>query len=155
MDLDAKDTAILHHLQRDGRMSNADLAQTVNLSPSACLRRVRQLEEAGVIGGYAALIDPVKIGKSFTVFIEVSLNSQSQQSLDAFETAVQGCPEVLECHLMTGDADYLLRVAAADLGDFERIHKSELSRLPNVSRIRTSFSLRTVLKRTALDVGLG
>lgn len=152
MKLDAKDTAILKHLQLDGRLSNADLAERIHLSPSACLRRVRQLEEAGVIDGYVTLINQTVIGKPSNVFIEVSLNSQSEQTLNAFEVAVAQCPEVMECYLMAGDADYLLRVVASDPSDYERIHKTHLSRLPNVSRIHSSFALRTVCKKTALEI---
>lgn len=153
MQFDVKDVAILDHLQADGRISNADLAERVHLSPSACLRRVRQLEDAGVIDGYVTLINQTVIGKPSNVFIEVSLTSQSEHSLDAFEKAVAECKEVMECYLMTGDADYLLRVVASDPADFEHIHKTLLSRLPNVSRIRTSFALRTVCKKTALQIG--
>lgn len=153
MQLDAKDAAILKHLQLDGRLSNADLAERIHLSPSACLRRVRQLEESGVIDGYVTLINQTVIGKPSNVFIEVSLNSQSEKTLNAFEAAVAACPEVMECYLMAGDADYLLRVVARDPADYERIHKTHLSRLPNVSRIHSSFALRTVCKKTALEIG--
>lgn len=153
MKLDAKDIAILKNLQLDGRLTNADLAERIHLSPSACLRRVRQLEEAGVIDGYVTLINQTVIGKPSNVFIEVSLNSQSEHTLNAFEAAVADCPEVMECYLMAGEADYLLRVVASDPADYERIHKTHLSRLPNVSRIHTSFALRTVCKKTALEIG--
>lgn len=153
MNFDAKDTAILNHLQKDGRLSNADLAERVHLSPSACLRRVRQLEEAGVIDGYVTLVNQTVIGKPSNIFIEVSLTSQSEKCLDAFEKAVADCPEVMECYLMAGDSDYLLRVVASDPADYERIHKTHLSRLPYVSRIHTSFALRTVCKKTAIEIG--
>lgn len=152
MKLDAKDIAILKSLQLDGRLSNADLAERIHLSPSACLRRVRQLEESGVIDGYVTLLNQTVIGKPSNVFIEVSLDSQSEQSLNAFEAAVSACPEVMECYLMAGDADYLLRVVARDPADYERIHKTHLSRLPHISRIHSSFALRTVCKKTALEI---
>jgi len=146
--LDAMDNRILGVLQEHGRITNADLAERVALSPSACLRRVKQLEREGVIQGYTARLDPIAIGKPSSIFVEISLARQSEDCLTAFEAAVQACPEVLECHLMTGDADYLLRFAAADAADFERIHKTYLSRMPGVARIRSSFALRTICRRT-------
>jgi len=148
-ELDAKDRTILAHLQQDGRLSNADLADRVNLSPSATLRRVRMLEESGVIEGYAMLVNQKTIGKPTNIFVEVALNSQSEGNLNAFENAVAACPEVMECYLMSGDSDYMLRVVVADTSDYERVHKEYLSRLPNVSRIRSNFALRTVCKKTA------
>ena len=150
--LDALDKSILNSLQSDGRISNSDLAERINLSPSACLRRVRQLEEAGIIEGYAMLVNPDAIGKPSNIFVEVSLSSQSEYSLNSFESAVAECPEVMECYLMAGDSDYLLRVVAADAADYERIHKNHLSRLPNVSRIRSQFTLRAVCKKTAFEI---
>ncbi|MDX1709966.1 MAG: Lrp/AsnC family transcriptional regulator [Rhodovibrionaceae bacterium] len=151
-DLDATDIKILRRLQRDGRISNAELADRVNLSQSACLRRVRRLEDAGVISGYVALLDPSSIGQACDVFVEITLNSQSEESLEAFEEAVRACPEVMECYLMSGDADYLLRLVASGTGDYERIHKTRLSRFPGVSRIRSSFALRVVSKKTEYDL---
>ncbi len=153
MKLDATDIAILKNLQPEGRLTNADLADRIHLSPSACLRRVRHLEDAGIIDGYAALVNQNTIGKPSNIFIEVSLDSQSEESLNAFEVAVADCPEVMECYLMAGDADYLLRVVASDSADYERIHKTHLSRLPHVSRIRSSFAIRTVCKKTAFEIG--
>lgn len=149
IELDAIDRAILDHLQRDGRLSNADLAERINLSPSATLRRVRMMEENGVIEGYAMLVNQKTIGKPTNIFVEVSLNSQSETNLNAFEQAVEACPEIMECYLMSGDSDYLLRVVVSDTADYERVHKEYLSRLPNVSRIRSNFALRTVSKKTA------
>ena len=149
---DAIDKSILNAMQPNGRISNADLAEQINLSPSACLRRVRQLEDAGVIEGYATLVNPAAVGKPSNVFVEVSLSSQSEYSLNSFENAVAECPEVMECYLMAGDSDYLLRVVAADAADYERIHKTHLSRLPNVSRIRSQFTLRAVCKKTAFQI---
>ncbi len=148
-ELDAIDRTILTHLQQDGRLSNTDLADRVNLSPSATLRRVRILEESGVIEGYAMLVNQKTIGKPTNIFVEVALNSQSEVNLNAFENAVAACPEVMECYLMSGDSDYMLRVVVADTSDYERVHKEYLSRLPNVSRIRSNFALRTVCKKTA------
>ncbi len=149
---DTIDKAILNALQSEGRISNSDLADRVNLSPSACLRRVRHLEENNIIEGYAMLVNATAIGKPSNIFVEVSLASQSENSLNAFENAVAKCPEVMECYLMAGDSDYLLRVVVADAADYERIHKTHLSRLPNVSRIRSQFTLRTVCKKTAFQI---
>ena len=150
--LDAIDRNILAQLQADGRMTNAELAERVHLSQSACLRRVRRLEEGGVIDGYVMLVDPAAIGRPSTVFVEISLAGQSEELLDAFEAAARDCPGVMECYLMAGEADYLLRVVAADAQDYERIHKTLRSRCPGVARIRSSFALRTVCKTTAYDL---
>ena len=150
--LDAIDRNILAQLQADGRMTNAELAERVHLSQSACLRRVRRLEEEGVIDGYVMLVDPAAIGRPSTVFVEISLAGQSEELLDAFEAAARDCPGVMECYLMAGEADYLLRVVAADAQDYERIHKTLRSRCPGVARIRSSFALRTVCKTTAYDL---
>ncbi len=150
MDLDATDRAILTLLQDDGRITNNDLADAVHLSPSACLRRVRRLEEGGIIDRYVALIDAASIGRPTTVFVEVSLASQEESQLDAFEAQVVLRPEVISCHLMAGNADYLIQVRCADVADYERIHRTHLALLPGVTRIRSSFALRTVCQRTAL-----
>jgi Lrp/AsnC family transcriptional regulator, leucine-responsive regulatory protein len=152
MQLDAIDTRILHVLQREGRLSNADLAERINLSPSACHRRVQRLEGDGIIGGYVALLDLRRIGKSTTVFVEIKLVSQSEDVLDAFERAVGRVPDLLECHLMAGQADYLLKLVVADTEDFARVHRQYLTRLPGVAQMQSSFSLRTVLKTTAVTV---
>jgi Lrp/AsnC family leucine-responsive transcriptional regulator len=151
--LDHTDRRILEQLQIDGRISNVDLAVRVHLSPSACLRRVRRLEDEGVIESYVMLVNQATIGRPTNVFVEITLQSQSEEALDAFERAVAGCPDVMECYLMAGDGDYLLRVAAADVADYERIHRMHLSRLPGVARIRSSFGLRTVCKKTAFQLG--
>ena len=145
---DRSDRAILEALQRNGRISNVELAAAVHLSESACLRRVRQLEESGVIGGYAMLVDQAKVGYPTDVFVQISLNRQQGEDLARFEAAVSAVPEIMECHLMTGDADYLLRVIAADAADFERIHTRHLTRLPGVARVHSSFALRRVVKKT-------
>lgn len=152
MQLDATDRRILRVLQREGRVSNADLADRIALSPSACHRRVQRLEEEGFIAGYVALVDPRKIGKTTTVFVEITLQGQSDEVLDAFERAVARIPDVLECHLMAGAADFLLKLVVADTEDYARIHRQYLARLPGVAQMQSSFSLRTVVKTTALDV---
>lgn len=152
MRMDAKDYTILKILQEDGRLSNTDLAERVHLSPSTCLRRVRLLEEAGVIEGYAMQVNPAAVGKSSIIFVEVSLTSQSEANLRNFEKAVSDCPDILECYLMAGGFDYLLKIVAADASDYERIHTMHLSRLPKVSRIQSNFALRTVSKHTALPI---
>ncbi len=152
MDLDATDRRILNALQRDGRMTNADLAETANLSPSACHRRVQRLEAAGVIDRYVALLDARRLGWPTTVFVEITLSGQADELLDAFEAAVRRVPDVLECHLMAGSADYLLKVVAQDTDDFARIHRQYLARLPGVAQMHSSFALRTVLRTTALPV---
>jgi Lrp/AsnC family leucine-responsive transcriptional regulator len=132
-------------------MTNADLAERIHLSPSACLRRVRRLEDEGVIEGYVMLVDQAAIGRPSSIFVEITLNSQSEESLNAFEAAVQESPDIMECYLMSGEADYLLRVVAADTADYERVHKI-LVRIPGVARTRSSFVLRTVSKKTALKL---
>lgn len=152
IDLDATDRKILNLLQGDGRMTNAELAERVHLSQSACLRRVYRLQEQGVISGYAMLLNQDAVGLRTNVFVEVSLHSQNEDSLDEFETAVRKVPAVMECYLMAGDADYLLRVAVADVQGYERIHTEYLSRLPHVSRIRSIFAMRTVYKGTMIEL---
>jgi len=134
-------------------VGNNELADRIGLSPSACLRRVRRLEADGVIDHYAALVNPSAIGRGTTVFVEISLVSQEESKLDAFEAAVATSPSVMACHLMAGNADYIVQVACADVADYERIHRTHLAKLPGVTRIRSSFSLRTVCNRTAHDVG--
>ena len=151
MSLDKTDKKILGILQADGRVTNAELAKRVNLSASACLRRVQNLEATKVISGYVALVAQEAIGRPTNVFIEVTLKSQSEESLRTFERAASACPEIMECYLMAGDADYLIRVVAANSEDYERIHRQHLTVLPGVARIRSSFALRAVCKKTALD----
>ena len=152
MQLDPTDRRILKVLQREGRISNADLSERIALSPSACHRRVQRLESDGFIAGYAALVDPRRVGKPTTVFVEITLNGQSDEVLDAFEKAVRRIPDVLECHLMAGTADYILKVVAENTEDFARIHRQHLARLPGVAQMQSSFALRTVFKTTALPV---
>ena len=151
-DLDATDRRILGVLQKEGRITNADLSDRVNLSPSACHRRVQRLEEDGFIAAYVALLDTRKMGRPTTVFVEITLQGQADDLLDAFEQAVAKVPDILECHLMAGTADYLIKIMAEDTEDFARIHRQFLSRLPGVRQMQSSFALRTVMKTTALAV---
>jgi DNA-binding Lrp family transcriptional regulator len=149
---DRADRLILETLQRNARITNAALAEKVHLSESACLRRVRSLEQSGLISGYSALVNQEKAGFPVNVFVNITLDRQDQKDLQAFEQAVRRIPEVMECYLMTGDYDYLLRVVVADTADFERIHSQHLTRLPSVIRVHSSFALRTVQKSFALPV---
>lgn len=142
---DEIDRKMLRLLQSDGRISNAKLAAAVGLSPSACLRRLRLLEEAGIIRGYVALIGEIEAERIATFLVEIVLERQTDDCMNRFEQAVRRCPEVLECYLMSGNCDYLLRVEARDPADFERIHRDQLARLPGVSRIKSSFAIRRVI----------
>lgn len=152
MEMDTIDKRILVALQRRGRMSNAELSETVNLSASACHRRVQRLEKEGIIRDYVALLDARKMGVPTTVFVEITLQAQADEVFDAFEKAVARIPDVLECHLMAGSADYLLKVVAENTEDFARIHRQYLARLPGVAQMQSSFALRTVFKTTALPI---
>ena len=148
--LDSIDRAILEALQRDGRLSNLELAQQVHLSPSACLRRVKQLEESGVIAQYVALLNPKAVGRHGTSFTIINLESMNNQQLEAFEQAVRDAPEILDCFYVAGSNDYLLRFAYRDAEDLERFHTEVLMRLPGVARANSMLVLRTVKKTTAL-----
>lgn len=152
MSIDSTDRRLLYVLQRRGRISNADLSQEVNLSASACHRRVQRLESDGYIKGYVALLDARKMGVPSTIFVEITLNTQADDVLEAFEKAVTRIPDVLECHLTAGTADYILKIVAEDTEDFARIHRQYLTRLPGVAKMQSSFALRTVFKTTALPV---
>jgi len=152
IEIDNTDCRILYALQKRGRMSNAELSETVNLSPSACHRRVQRLESEGVIANYVALLDPRKLDRPSTVFVEITLSGQTEEALDVFEREVALIPDLLECHLMAGTADYLLKISARDTDDFARIHRRYLARLPGVAQMKSSFSLRTVFHTTALPV---
>lgn len=149
---DRIDQKILTALQQDGRMTNQALAEYARLSESACLRRVRRLEQSGLISRYVALLDQPRAGFPDDVFVRITLTSQQQKDLRAFEAAAALLPEVMECHLMSGDSDYLLRVIVADARDYERLHSQHLTRLPGVDRVHSSFALRTVVRRTELPV---
>lgn len=142
--MDVTDRRILSALQQDGKLSINELSDLVHLSPSACHRRVKLLEEEGIIAGYGARLDRGKLGLSVDVFVAVSLNSQAHEVLEAFERAVSSVPDILECHLMAGQADYHLRLVVADVAHYERLHRDRLSRLPHVAGMVTSFALRTV-----------
>ncbi len=142
--MDRIDGKILHALQRDCRHSIAELAEEVGLSPSACHRRVKLLEERGVIAGYAARLNRGELGYTMEFFVEISLASQAEEALRAFEDAVLKVPEILECHLMSGNADYLVRIAATGPDAYERIHRERLGRLPGVARIQSSLVLRSI-----------
>ena len=152
MALDSYNRRILRELQASGRLSNVDLADRVGLSPSPCLARVRQLEEAGIIRGYVGLVDPERIGPSLSVFIHITLERQSEKALDVFEKTVSELPEVMECYLMTGDADYLLRVVVTDAVALKDFILEKLSTTPGVANIRSSFSLKQVKFKTALPL---
>ena len=152
MELDQLDRRILGVLQKKGRISNAELSETVNLSASACHRRVQRLEGDGYIRDYVALLSARKMKVPTTVFVEITLSGQADEVLDAFEKAVARIPDVLECHLMAGTADYILKVVAENTEDFARIHRQHLSRLPGVAQMQSSFALRTVFKTTALPI---
>jgi len=152
MSLDRFDKLILNELQKDGRISNVHLANRVNLSESACLRRVRSLEESGMIDRYAALVSQQKAGLPGNVFVHIGLHREEESELAAFEHAVKNIPEVMECYLMTGEFDYLLRVVVSDMADFERLHRDSLTRLPGVARVNSSVTIRTVQKKTELPL---
>ena len=148
-DTDKIDRAILRVLQKDGRLSNVQLADQVGLSESACLRRVRLLEQSGIIDRYVMLINQAAIGKPGNVFVWLTLEGQQKEKLQQFEKAVVAVPEVMECYLMSGDFDYLLRVIIKDNLDYMRVH-DKLTGLPGVLRVQSSFALRTVRKTTEL-----
>jgi Lrp/AsnC family transcriptional regulator, leucine-responsive regulatory protein len=155
MNLDALDKAILSALVRDGRLSQVELAERVPLSPTAVARRIKALEEAGVIMGYQARINRQALGIHMTIFVEIALKSQNEELLESFEKAAAAAPSIVSCHLMSGENDYLITVMARDLADFERIHKEQLSRLPGVVRLKSSFSLREVTSRPLPEAALG
>ena len=150
-ELDAIDHSILNKLQNNGRLSNVQLANEVGLSESACLRRVKILEESGVIDRYVMLINQSAIGKPGNVFVRVSLDGQQREKLTAFEAEITKVSEVMECYLMSGDFDYLLRVITRDNYDYVRVH-NKLTSLPGVMRVQSSFALRTVLGKTEMPL---
>jgi len=150
--LDSIDWNILSRMQADARLSNVELAKAVGLSPSPCLNRVRALEEAGYISRYVTLLDALRVGLKVSVFIHVTLERQIEPALEAFEKAVRDRPEVMECYLMTGDADYLLRVVVPDIQALEAFILKFLTRMPGVGNIRSSFALKQVKYQTALPL---
>ncbi|WFU03259.1 Lrp/AsnC family transcriptional regulator [Rhizobium sp. CB3171] len=151
-DIDTIDRAILGVLQQNARITNAELAEKVGLSPSACSRRLDILEKDGVIGGYHARLSHKALDYKMIAIVHISLSGQFAKTLSEFETAVKRCPNVLVCYLMSGEYDYILRVAARDLEDYERIHRDWLSALPHVVKINSSFALREIIDRP--NVGL-
>jgi DNA-binding Lrp family transcriptional regulator len=150
--LNQVDRKLLRLLQRDGRITNVELAKAANLSESACLRRVRALEERGIISRYAAMIDQRAVGLPLSVFVTVTLSSQAEAALTAFEKAISNVREVAECYLMTGGSDYLLRLVVRDVDDLERVHSQELTRIAGVTRVSSSIAMRTVVKREELPL---
>jgi Lrp/AsnC family leucine-responsive transcriptional regulator len=151
-EIDPVDQRILTELQADGKLTNVELASRVHLSPSPCLARVRSLEERGVIDRYVALLDPHAVGLNVSVFIQISLEKQTKDALDIFEAAIMERPEVMECYLMSGDADYLLRVVVEDVPAFERLIIDKLTPISVVANIRSSFALKQVKYATALPL---
>lgn len=149
---DPIDLQILRELQNDGRMTNVELAQHVGLTAPPCLRRVRALEEAGVIRSYHANLDPAKLGYSITVFAMVSLRSQAESDLQAFEDYVGSLPEVRECYMLNGEIDFMLKVVARDLQSFQSFLTSRLTSAPNVSSVKTSLTIRTAKQLTGVPV---
>ncbi len=152
MAINRTDRTILKALQNNGKLSNVALAEKVNLSESACLRRVKALEDSGVIERYTMIVNQEAVGIAGNVFVEITLTSQNQEDLAEFEQEASKIPEVMECYLMSGEYDYLVRVVIRDIKDYERVHHDALTKLPHVSRVRSSFSLRTVTKHTSLPL---
>ncbi len=152
MELDRIDLLLLRTLQLEGRISNAALADRVGLSQSACSRRLDALEKGGAIKGYHARLSNAALGHGLTAIVHISLSGQFEKSLADFEAAVTRCPNILSCHLMSGEYDYVLRIAARDLADYERIHKQWLTALPHVTKINSSFALREIVDRVALGL---
>lgn len=152
MQLDSIDRHLLRLIQRDSRQSVQELGDAVGLSASACHRRLRALEAAELVNGYRADLNARKLGFSMMFFIEISLDSQGGPILEKFEAAVRDAPEVLECHLMAGQADYILRLVCRDHEDFERVHRRLLARLPGVAKVHSNMSIRTVKERTGLPL---
>lgn len=150
--LDEIDLRILQEMQADARLTNVELAERVGLSPSPCLRRLRRLERDGIIHGYMTFVDQTKVGLPVSVFVSVALKEQSEQALDEFEASVSALPEVMECYLMTGTSDYLLRVVTQDLAGYDRFLKQHLTRVPAIASIQSSFALKQVCYRTALPL---
>jgi Lrp/AsnC family transcriptional regulator, leucine-responsive regulatory protein len=153
--LDRLSTSLLRELIQNGRASHVELSQRVGLSPTACARRQKNLEEDGIITGYQAVLDHRALGLDVTVIVRISLDSQREEALREFERAIAGCPAVVRCFLMSGTDDYLVTVIARDIADYEHIHKSQLSRLPHVLRLQSSFALRQIIERPALSSVVG
>lgn len=154
MRLDPLDVTLLTLLQKEGRLTNAELAERAGLSPSACHRRVRALEQAGVIEGYVAMLNPDAVGRGLTVLVLVTLENQRRETMQAFETAIERLDEVMDCYLTTGAEDYLLRLMVRDARDYERVHRERLSGLPGVARLVSNIAMRKVFARTSLPIAL-
>ncbi len=152
MSLDKFDKKILQELQQNGRISNVELAGRLNLSESACLRRVKSLEDSDYIEPYTALLNQKNMGLMDTVFVHIVLRREEQTELAAFESAIKKIPEVMECYLMTGEFDYLLRIVVSNMADYERLHNESLTRLPGIARVNSSFAIRTVRKTSQLPI---
>ncbi len=152
MTIDAVDLRILNELQMDGSLTNLELAKRVHLSPSPCLTRVKALEKAGVIDRYVALVQPKSLGLNLSVFISISLKEQSKSALAAFEKSIADHDEIMECYLMTGDSDYLIRVAVADITALEKFILEQLTPMAGIEKIRSSFALKQVKYKTALPL---
>jgi Lrp/AsnC family leucine-responsive transcriptional regulator len=155
MDLDKIDYRILHHIQNNARISNIVLAEAIGLSPSPCLRRVRALEQAGVIKRYAGIVDAGAVGLPISIFVNVSLDRQERSGLEEFEQTISSYPEVMECYLMTGASDYLVRIVVPDLQAYERFLADKLTRIPGVANIQSSFALKQVVYNTELPLQQG
>ena len=154
LSLDNIDYQILHYIQNDARMTNSDLAERVGLSPSPCLRRVKSLERSGIIKRYVGIVDAAAVGLPISAFVNISLHSQARAGLEAFQSRVQTYPEVMECYLMTGSSDFLMRVVVPDLESYERF-TDKLTRIPGISNIQTSFALKPLIYKTELPLSAG
>ena len=152
MSLDALDLRILQELQDDGSLANVELARRVHLSPSSCLSRVRALQASGVINRYVAIANPAALGLDLNVFISISLKTQSKAALAEFEQRISEHDEVMECYLMTGDSDYLIRVAVANIAALEKFILEQLTPIPGIEKIRSGFALKQVRYKTALPL---
>lgn len=153
-DLDTIDRRLLRELIRDARTSLVILSERVGLSPTACARRVRKMEEAGIIKGYSASLDETQLGLLMTVIVHITLDRQSEDALADFEKEIRNCPDIVSCYLMSGTDDYRIEVQARDIADYERIHKHHLSRLPGVARLHSSFAMRCVVKNSISPAAL-
>ena len=152
MELDRTDYRILRHIQNNARMSNVDLADAIGLSPAPCLRRVKALEQAGVIKRYAGIVDAGAVGLPISIFINISLERQERSHLEDFEASIRSNPEVMECYLMSGSSDYLVRIVVPDLQSFERFLADKLTRIPGVANIQSSFAVKQVVYNTELPL---
>lgn len=148
------DLRIMNQLLHDARIKHLELADRVGLSATACARRIRQLETAGILRGYRADFDPNAFGLTTTVIVTITLERQNEETLTKFETAVGRCPNIISCHLMSGSEDYLLQVGATGIGDYEYIHKQYLSRLPGIARIQSNFAMREIVRKTIPEITL-